>query len=129
MQPTNYNSALFSGISFPPRRDGYAGFFATTTDVDLIKENVYVILNTRKGEMVMLPEFGSSVIDLLFENITQSSQAVIAQHIKEDLARWEPRLAVTSVAVYSKENTRTILIDGRVNLTGQQISLDFQFSS
>lgn len=125
----NYNQALYSGISFPPRKDGNAGFFAISTDLDVIKESIHVLLNTRKGEMPMNPDFGSSAIDLLFDIVTQNSQVVISQHIQEDIERWEPRITIDSISAYSNQNSRIIVINGIVNLTNEQFSFNYQFTA
>ena len=77
----------------------------------------------------MIPEFGSSAIDLLFDNITQNSQAVIAQHVKEDIERWEPRITVDSVSAYSRENERIIVINATVKLTNQTLTLNYNFAA
>lgn len=128
-QATPYSSSMYAGVSFPPRKDGFAGFFAISTDVDLIKESIYVILNTRKGEMPMNPEFGSSAIDLLWEPLTYNSQAILAQLVKADIERWEPRVAVNSVAAYSRESERIIVISATVKSTNQSVTYDYKFAA
>lgn len=125
----NYNQALYAGISFPPRKDGNAGFFATSVDIDVIRDSVHVILNTRKGEMPMNPDFGSSAIDMLFDQITLNTQALVCQHIQDDIEQWEPRISVDSVSAYSSDNSRIIVINGIVNLSNQPFSLNYTFTS
>ena len=125
----NYNQALYASISFPPRKDGNAGFFATSVDIDVIRDSVHVILNTRKGEMPMNPDFGSSAIDMLFDQITLNTQALVCQHIQDDIEQWEPRISVDSVSAYSSDNSRIIVINGIVNLSNQPFSLNYTFTS
>jgi len=125
----NYSQSLWSGISFPPRKDGNAGFFAISTDIDLIRESVYVILSTRKGEMLMNPDFGSSALDMLWENITTTSQTILSQQVKEDIERWEPRVKVTSVAAYSRDNERIININAELADTGISVPIQYTFTN
>jgi hypothetical protein len=129
MATINYNKTIYSGISFPPRKDGNAGFFAISTDLELIKESVYIILNTRKGEMVMYPEFGSAAMDSLFENMDTNSQAILCQQIKKDIETFEKRITVKSVAAYSKDNTRIIIVTALVNVTGQETTLEYNLAA
>ena len=123
----NYNQALYAGISFPPRKDGNAGFFATSVDMDVIKDSIHCILNTRKGEMPMNPSFGSSAVDTLFDNITQNSQAILCQAIQGDIEAWEPRVTVNSVSAYSQDVNRIIVVNASIILTNQPVTFSYSF--
>ena len=57
----------YRGVSYPVK-SGNKGLFDVKTDIDLIKENIIQILNTRRGERVMLPLFGSRIHNL-FTNL------------------------------------------------------------
>lgn len=127
--PIKSNSFFYSGISFPPRRAGNTGFWTTATDQELIAENIYVLLNTRKGEMPMSPDFGTSMDDNLFDAVNASVQAILCQQIQNDLQKWEPRVTVNSVSAYSIENVRLFNVDMTVVLTGQQFSTQVPFKS
>lgn len=126
---TSNTASFYSGISFPPRKEGKAGFFAITTDEELIKESIYVILNTRKGEMPMNPNFGTSVDSALFETVDKAMQGILCQQIQQDIETYEPRVSVESITSYSYENTRLFDIRLRVKLTGQQFSASVPFKS
>ena len=92
---------------------------------ELISESIHVILNTRKGEMPMNPDFGSSAHDLLFENITLNSQAILCQTVKDEIERWEPRIKVNSVSAYSRENERIIVIDATIKTANRPFQREF----
>lgn len=124
----NPSNATFSGISFPPRKNGKAGFWAISTDADLIRESIYVILNTRKGEMPFNPSFGTSVDNSLFESMDKTMQGIICQQIQQDIETWEPRVSVTSIASYSYEDVRIFKIELVIKATGQRISTDVPFN-
>lgn len=122
-------TSFYSGISFPPRKNGKSGFFAVSTDLDLIKESIYVLLNTRKGEMVMSPDFGTSIDDSLFDAVNAAMQGILCQQIQHDIETWEPRVSVNSISAYSYENTRLFNISMTIKLTGQQFSTSVPFNS
>ena len=123
------NTFSYSGISFPPRRAGKSGFFALATDEELVKESIYVILNTRKGEMPMNPSFGTSVDDNLFDSVDKSMQGIICQQLKQDIETWEPRVSVASISSYSQENTRLFDIRLVMKATGAEFSTSVPFTS
>ena len=121
-------TSFYSGISFPPRREK-SGFWAIATDQELIKESIYIILNTRKGEMPMNPDFGTSIDNNLFDSIDTAMQGILCQQIQNDLQTWEPRITVDSVTAYSYEEVRLFDISLTIKLTGQQFTTTVQFSS
>lgn len=125
----NPSKAQFSGISFPPRKSGLSGFWATATDEQLIKESIYVILNTRKGEMPMNPNFGTSMDNNVFELMGKSMQGIVCQQIKQDIETWEPRVSVKSVSSYSKEDLRIFNIDLVIKATGIEFNTDVPFNA
>jgi phage baseplate assembly protein W len=116
-------NSLYSGISFPARKDSRTGFWLTTTDEQLIKESIFVILNTKKGEMPMNPAFGNSVDEILFENTDHAIQGIVCQQLQQDIETWEPRVSVRSIASYSKDNERLFDIQLTLKTTGQQFSV------
>ena len=122
-------SSYYSGISFPPRRNNKSGFWETATDLELIKESIYVLLNTRKGEMVMSPDFGTSVDEALFDSMDKSMQGILCQQIKQDIESWEPRVTVNSISSYSYEDVRLFNISLTIKLTGQQFQTSVPFNT
>lgn len=103
---TPITAATYSGIGFPPRKAAGSGFFYIQTDEELISGNITVILNTKKGSMPMNYEFGSAAAELLMEPINSMTQNIIADLLKEDIERWEPRVSVIATTAASYENTR-----------------------
>lgn len=89
---------LGRGISFPPRL-GPDGRWAWSEGGDNIREMVQVILLTDQGERVMLPEFGGSLGQYLFEPNTTTTRHLISDQITKALQAWEPRILVESVRV------------------------------
>ena len=94
---TPSQTSFYSGISFPPRKNAKGGFFAIATDQALIEESIYVILNTRKGEMPMNPSFGSSMDDSLFDALDTTVQGILCQQLQNDINASEPRVTVNSI--------------------------------
>lgn len=122
-------NTMYTGISFPARKQAGSGFFAISTDEELLKGNIKVILNTKKGSMPMNYEFGSSAHDLLFEPINELTQSLIADIIKTDIERWEPRVEVASMKASSLENTRIFELVLRVRATGKLIPDTISFAT
>ena len=86
------------GVSYPVK-SGEKGLFDVQKDVGLIEGNIIQILGTRKGERVMLPEFGSKIMDFIFEPLDYITCALIRFELIDSIKRWEPRI------ILDKENT------------------------
>lgn len=86
------------GLAFPPRvgSDGRVAFSEGETNV---RESIRLILTTEPGERIMRPEFGGGLARFRFEPNVPATHQAIRAHVRAALARWEPRIAVESVAV------------------------------
>jgi len=122
------NRPTFSGIAFPPKKS-VGGFFAISSDNELIANNITTILYTRKGEMPGIPEFGNSAYDMVFEPLNQLTQQLIADMILKDIERWETRVIVDKIIASSKEDTRIFEITVRIKSTGELFSVTAPFST
>jgi phage baseplate assembly protein W len=93
---------MWKGAIFPVR-SGDKGLFKEATDVELIEGNILQILGTRKGERVMLPLFGSKLLDFIHEPLHDVTVPLIRFDLIEAIKMWEPRV------VLDKENTKVVL--------------------
>lgn len=71
-------------------------------DVQAIRNSLYNIFSTKKGEKILTPEFGSSLEQFLFENVSPFIGKVIGDNILSALETFEPRIQVLSVRVFPK---------------------------
>lgn len=67
-------------------------------DIDLIKQDLLNQFNIRKGERVMLPEFGTIVWGALFEPLTDELKFTLAKDI-ERIINSEPRVKAEKISV------------------------------
>jgi phage baseplate assembly protein W len=97
-------------VTTQQRSQFYKGFSTvdeTTTNVklydyELIKQDILNQFNTRKGERVMNPEFGSIIWDLIYEPLTP----VVKQQIAADIDRilnLDPRVVPTLINIVEQD--------------------------
>ena len=86
------------GISFPPRL-GSDGRWQWSAGAANIREAIRIILLTERRERLLLPDFGGSLAEFLFEPNTVTTRHLIADQITKSLAVWEPRVQVETVDV------------------------------
>lgn len=81
-----------------PFRYGPNGYFNTQKEEALIKSSILQILNTKQGERVMRPDFGSRIHLLLHEPNDGKFKALLEEYTREALA-WEPRIEVLAIEI------------------------------
>jgi len=91
----------FKGIPYPITKTP-RGFFYIQGGVDQIKSDMLVLLLTNPKERVMLPDFGTPLRKLLFEQSDVSIIAKAKQMIAKSLKLWEPRVAIENIYIQNK---------------------------
>lgn len=121
---------LGRGFAFPPRVDSATGKFVMVESEDDIKEAIYIILMTRMKERAMLPEFGSTLQDALFDLPDASFDMKISQGVIQALTDFEPRIRNVSVKVDKRNIANGIVyfnIDYTVRATNNPNNLVFPY--
>lgn len=75
----------------------------TLVDQDLIKRDLLNALNIRQGQVPGRPDVGTSIWDMIFENITDQLVAELHAEIQR-VAGGDPRLRINQLYVYPKDN-------------------------
>ncbi len=96
---------LGRGFSFPVCADPVTGRIQTAEYEEDIRQAIYLILMTRKGERVMRPEFGCSIHDFAFDTMDFGILSQMEDSVRESLILWEPRIREIEVKVCPGEST------------------------
>jgi hypothetical protein len=78
---------------------------------DRINQSIRVILETRNGEVAMLPVVGSGISELLFEPADDILKNKLEIYIRSALETLEPRIILQNVVVDVVENHIYITVD------------------
>lgn len=92
--------ANFLGLPYPITKNPL-GFFKTQSGVSQIKSDLLSLLLTNPGERVFLPDFGTPLKKLIFEQNDVALEIMAKNIITESISRWEPRIAVNAITVSS----------------------------
>ncbi|MCK4820670.1 GPW/gp25 family protein [bacterium] len=120
---------LGKGWKFPVNADSKGQISMSEYEQD-IRESIWIILSTSKGERLMRPEFGCGIHDFVFASINMSILTLIENSVRESLTLWEPRIEVMSVRVSTEkmnEGKLMINIDYKVRTTNNPFSLVYPF--
>ena len=91
------NEFLGSGWAFPIQPDQRQGGLLLTEGEDAVRQSIWMILGTARGERVMRPDFGCDLQEAVFEVHDADADATISAAVREALTRWEPRIEVLDV--------------------------------
>lgn len=121
---------LGTGWKFPIQIDHRGGIALSRFEED-IRESIFIILGTAKGERLMRPDFGCGIHELVFAPMNTATEGLVLHHVKEALIRWEPRIEVLRVDVSrEKDNYEGYLfvdIEYRVISTNNVFNLVYPF--
>jgi uncharacterized protein len=105
-------SFLGTGWSFPPAFDNKFGKAVMVSGEEDIAQSLRILLSTRPGERVMLPQFGCNLDVLLFEPITTTVIAYIKDLIHTAVLYYEPRVELEVININTVQvNEGLILIE------------------
>ena len=113
---TNLDPNTHVGLSFPLGFSGNVLFNRTKTIEEQARHNLKNLLLTNLGERPHQPEFGSRLLEVVFEF---KDDALIEEVINEAVDRWIP---------YININTITTTVDG-TNPNRLNVSVDFSVST
>lgn len=79
-------------------------------NVAAVMSSIDNILRTRKGERVMLPEFGSNLGDIVFESMDNTLFKYLTRDIKATIERWDDRVIVDDIQIYPDPDQASLSI-------------------
>ena len=83
---------LGTGLKFPVTLNNVTGRFEMVSGDENIKESIYVILMTQKGERLLMPNFGSRINDYVFEVMSETNLTLMANNVKTAIEIYEKRI-------------------------------------
>ena len=97
--PAQRVSKGFKDVSMSFKYNPLSGDLITLSNENAIARAVRNIVSTTPGEKFFDPDFGSSVGEILFENVDDITAVSIQDEIKSCLGNYEPRVELIDVFV------------------------------
>ncbi len=102
---------LGTGMKFPPQIDPGTGRFALSSGTQSVKESVYLILMTNRGERWLEPYFGSQLMSYTFMDTSVTMLSLLSDNIRDLLLSQEPRIANVDVDIDSESKAGCLIIN------------------
>ena len=121
-------SFLGVGWGFPFGFDS-AGAINLAEYEESVRQSVWIILGTAKGERLMRPDFGCGIYDLVFEMNSASTSGKVSQAVHDALLSFETRIDVVDVQVCPGGSGEVLFIsiDYQVRETNNVFNLVYPF--
>tara|TARA_B100002019_G_C21042614_1_gene485185 strand:+ start:287 stop:697 length:411 start_codon:yes stop_codon:yes gene_type:complete len=107
------------GVSLP--FSGKAVFNQTFETKDAIKTNLINYFLTARGERFLNPDFGNSLQNLLFDNITQDKVTQIDSLIREDLRIFFPKIVPVDISTVGDPDNNTVQFSLRYKISDTDV--------
>jgi uncharacterized protein len=118
------------GWSYPVGVDEGGNVSIETQHEEKIRQAIWIILATSRGERVMRPDFGCGIHDLVFAPNSPGTAGRVAGEVREALVQWEPRIDLLDVKARAdgQAGERLLIeIDYRVRATNNRFNLVYPF--
>lgn len=93
---------IYSDIHSEFTKDTNTKDLQKVTNLDAIKNALRNILRTKKLERRMIPTFGASLEQVLFEPIDETTAKMIGSILYDELLMWEPRIKLINIEVIAR---------------------------
>ena len=80
----------------------------TLRDVELVKLDLLNHIFTRKGERLMMPQFGTRIPDMAFEPLDELSLMIIEEDLNTVIA-FDPRVSLVSMNIVPNYDSNTVV--------------------
>ena len=125
----NDRAFLGAGMRFPPQIDPGTGRFAVSEGARSVRESVYLILMTSRGERWLEPGFGSALTSYAFMDASPTMLRMLSDDLRGLLLAQEPRIGDVDVEVDPEMKNGCLLVNVNSTLaaTNSRDNLVFPF--
>ena len=114
-------SRAFKDISLSFKKHPVTKDVTVLRNEDAIKKSVINLTRTRINERFFNDLLGTSVADILFENMGSGLETALEEEISTLLGNYEPRIELNSVYVIADQDSNELSIQVDYNIVGLPI--------
>ncbi len=123
-------SFLGTGWGFPPEFNKEIRAVKMLNDEADIKSSLEILLSTRLGERVMVPDYGCNLNELLFKPLNLTLKTYVVDLIKTAILYHEPRIDVTKINIDTTNELEGVLLinlDYTIRTTNSRKNMVYPF--
>jgi phage baseplate assembly protein W len=129
MAGNNEQGFLGSGMKFPPQANKATGRFDVSRGPQSVRESVYLILMTARGERRLAPGFGSDLSRYAFMDVNLTNITMMKSDVRQLILSQEPRISDVDIDIDPASRDDCLIINIRYRLadTSQVDNFVFPF--
>lgn len=130
MSMTSNKEFLGRGWGFPPTFNRSESKVEMSKGHKDIEQSLEILLGTRKGERILLPEYGCNLDEMVFEAFNESVKTYLADMVKSAILYHEPRIEPLDVIIddsFINEGRLMIEIEFLVRATNSRFNKVYPF--
>ena len=124
------NAFLGRGWGFPPEFDRGTKRVTMLEEEADIMSSLEILLSTRLGERIMVPDYGCNLDELLFKPLNLTLKTYVIDLIKRAILYYEPRIDVQKIWIDPSnelEGELLIRLDFTIRSTNSRKNMVFPF--
>lgn len=119
----------YSDLDFRLKKIPSTGDVNKVINSDAINQSLYSLFNTRRGERVFNPSYGTNIPRLLFDPLDSLTAKEISDEIQLSLTTWEgSRIRIISFDIVTNYDTSSYEIYIEYQIVNTQNVSSFQFT-
>jgi len=92
------------GLQWPSRTGSGIPYFDKSTGYNLLRDQIKQFVLTQKGERVMMPDFGTTLMNFVFEPFTSTLANTLANELITGMSKYIPNIKVNKIRFFQDEN-------------------------
>ncbi len=123
-------SFLGTGWTFPPVFNNTTDAVEMVSDEADIHQSLQILLSTRKGERIMVPDYGCNLDEMVFESMSTTFKTYIREMIRTAILFYEARIDLHSVTIDDSrdiEGVILIIIEYSVRTTNSRFNFVYPY--
>lgn len=117
----NDRAFLGKGLKFPIQVNKVTGRFVMASEEMSVKESIYIILMTQKGERFLRKQFGSNILEYTFMDISVTRMNMMARELEDTLLSQEPRISAVDVDIEPQLDKGCLIINIAYTITEEHV--------
>lgn len=92
------------GLQWASEKTPSNPYFDKSSGYTLIRDQITQFVLTNKGERVMLPDFGTTLMNFVFEPFTSTLAATLAEELQSGMFKYVPNVKVNTIRFFQDDN-------------------------
>lgn len=92
------------GLGWVSEKNAETPYFDKASGFKLIKDQIKQFILTSKGERVMLPDYGTTLRNFLFEPFTSQLASIQAADLQAGFKKYIPNVSINYIRFFQSEN-------------------------